>query len=388
MHVVTHWASVIVVLSVLLVAGATARAVTLKDGDLLVTDAGFNCSATEPTDGVFLVDVGTGQRTPITTGGRLECPSGVTVTQTGSILITDQIALGGAVFEIDPSTGSQTVVTTGGNLALPWRVVADSDGTLVVSNFGFGDDDGTVVRVDPVTGEQTLLSRGGLLRDTGGIVKDDDRNFIVTNFSAPEVVKVDRVSGSQTIVASGSTLFHALDVARDRDGTLVVIGFGALGDDPSPPGAVSRVDPATGGVTTISSDGQLQHGEGIALGADGTIFALDRFCCGGNGPIVRIDPATGEQLPIQSPQFVTPLGIAVVRLETSTTTTTTTTASTTSTTRPLSGCLSFPCGDVGRKRLVCHRSGGNGAPSETLCIDASAVPVHLAQHGDHCGPCR
>jgi hypothetical protein len=48
-------------------------------------------------------------------------------------------------------------------------------------------------------------------------------------------------------------------------------------------------------------------------------------------------------------------------------------------------CGAFPCGDG--KVSLCHFPPGNPANAQTLCIDRSAVPAHLTNHGDRCGPC-
>jgi len=72
---------------------------------------------------------------------------------------------------------------------------------------------------------------------------------------------------------------------------------------------------------------------------------------------------------------------------TTTTSTTTTSTTTTSTTTTLPGCAAFTCGSAGSKVSICHIPPGNPARARTICISANAVPAHLAQHGDYCGPC-
>lgn len=69
------------------------------------------------------------------------------------------------------------------------------------------------------------------------------------------------------------------------------------------------------------------------------------------------------------------------------TTTTTTTSTTTTTTAP-ADCVAFPCGRNGTKQTICHVPPGNPRHARTLCIGADAVPSHLVNHGDYCGPCE
>ena len=56
------------------------------------------------------------------------------------------------------------------------------------------------------------------------------------------------------------------------------------------------------------------------------------------------------------------------------------------TTPPTLPCAAFPCG--GTNRLICHIPPGNPTQAHTLCIGGDAVPPHLMNHGDYCGPCR
>jgi len=50
--------------------------------------------------------------------------------------------------------------------------------------------------------------------------------------------------------------------------------------------------------------------------------------------------------------------------------------------------LDIRCGRLGRKVLLCHVPPGNPGNPQTICIDSSAVPAHLANHdGDCIGPC-
>jgi hypothetical protein len=46
------------------------------------------------------------------------------------------------------------------------------------------------------------------------------------------------------------------------------------------------------------------------------------------------------------------------------------------------------CGNNGSKVEVCHNTGSTSNPTTVLCISPSAVPTHLASHGDCLGNCN
>ena len=48
-------------------------------------------------------------------------------------------------------------------------------------------------------------------------------------------------------------------------------------------------------------------------------------------------------------------------------------------------CSNFPCKK--NKVEICHIPPGNPSNAHTICISANAVPAHLANHADYCGPC-
>lgn len=85
--------------------------------------------------------------------------------------------------------------------------------------------------------------------------------------------------------------------------------------DPSAPndnGGVFKIDPQTGGVQVISSDGNFTEPTGIALEANGNIIVGDPQAFGGSGGIFRVDPITGAQTVVSSGGlFVDPRGVVV-----------------------------------------------------------------------------
>src|SRR5436190_11230892 len=76
-------------------------------------------------------------------------------------------------------------------------------------------------------------------------------------------------------------------------------------------GGIIAVNPGTGAQRTISQGGMLDEPDGLAVGADGTIFVADRTAFGGGG-IVAVDPDNGHQTKVSaSTVFSHPFGLAV-----------------------------------------------------------------------------
>src|SRR5712692_426771 len=170
--------------------------------------------------------------------------------------------------------------------------------------------------------------------------------------------------------------FHAVTpefvVTSDTDGTVTRFDF--PGDDFTMPPVQSVF--ASGGfrgdLSQVGGDGCLY------LTQDGTRF--DDGTTSGSDSIVRICQG-----------FVPPPGVSTTTTSSSTSTSTSsstssTTSTSTTTTLPL--CAAFPCGRNGTKVTICHFPPGNPGNAQTLCISQDAVPAHLMNHGDFCGPCR
>lgn len=99
----------------------------------------------------------------------------------------------------------------------------------------------------------------------------------------------------------------------------------------------------------------------------------------GDGLIDCADPDCA-----QDPACVTPTATPTCTPTSTPPSTPTSTATPTDTPTP-AFCGAFPCGNG--KVSLCHFPPGNPANAHTLCIDRNAVPAHLANHGDRCGPC-
>src|SRR4051812_30166956 len=74
----------------------------------------------------------------------------------GDIAVSDQ--LGSTVYRIDRLTGARTVISSGGLLAHPIGLALEANGQIVVGDSA----NDIVIRIDPTTSTQTLLSSGGV----------------------------------------------------------------------------------------------------------------------------------------------------------------------------------------------------------------------------------
>ena len=283
---------------------------------------------------------------------------------------------------------------SGGNPLTVFTVPTESRGTDWIdlaadqSTVFYTSEGGRILRFDTVTQQPLSDFNASLLPGSfayalrilpdGGVLVADSES----------VVRLDNTgNAAQTYTLAGTTgnLFAA---NLDPDGTSFWTGdlFN---------GQVFKVDLASGNVllqfatSTGSASGIAIVGEitvareticndGIDNDGDGLIDCADPDCA--------LDPACASTTSTTTTSTSTTSTSTTSTSSTSSTTTTFTTTTSSSTTTSLPGCAAFPCGPGGVKQSVCHLQPPK-AP-QTICIDPGAVPTHLAQHGDRCGPCR
>jgi hypothetical protein len=233
-----------------------------NNGQYLVTDTG--CMA------IIGVDPISGAQRTVASGGILGVPFGIAAERSGTVVVAN----GQQVIRVDPRNGSQSVASTGGFLRVPVAVAVAEDGNIFVADIM-----GSIVRVNPRTGQQTLVTSGGFLKCPQGIAVHGNDLYVTDvatpdgNFGIGRIIHINAVSGNQTVVAEGNNLVGPVGISIEKSGNLIVA-------DPY------TINPAS----------------------------VDLF----DGGIVRVNPATGEQLLIArgKDSFVNPRCVVIVRDET------------------------------------------------------------------------
>ena len=292
---------------------ASADAVSLRPGDILVTDLA--------RDAVIRVDPATGQQALVSNNivsdtGLIDIPLGIALDAGGSILVADADA-GGAVIRVNPTTGQQTLVSnaavnTGPDLfSDPAGIALDAQGRILIADLSASGGPGGVIRVNPSSGQQTLVSDNvittgtGLFDDPGGIALDGQGRILVADGDSTigdasgAVIRVSPTTGQQTLVSNaavntGPDFFSdPTEIALDAQGRILIADLSAFGG----PGGVIGVNPDNGQQTPVAIPlGVTYFAEpvGIALDAEGQILIVDRLA-EGTGAVIRVDPATAKQ---------------------------------------------------------------------------------------------
>jgi DNA-binding beta-propeller fold protein YncE len=131
----------------------------------------------------------------------------------------------------------------------------------------------------------------------------------------PVILRADATTGELTELSrngrQGDLFVHPYDLAVEHDGSLIVADMGQFAaDDPSPDGAIVRVDPRNGMQSLVSRGGALVDPAGVAVAADGALYVLENVGVGGVRGVIRIDPVSGAQTPVaKGGELCNPFGI-------------------------------------------------------------------------------
>jgi DNA-binding beta-propeller fold protein YncE len=141
----------------------------------------------------------------------------------------------------------------------------------------------------------------------------DGAVILRTNPAEGSLVEISR-NGPQ-----GTLFKRPYDLALEQDGDLLVADAGALcnADAPKPcahDGRIIRVDPLTGGQSTVSAGGGLVDPVGLVVGPDGRIWVVDNMDVDNDGAVFEVDPTSGAQrLVTRKGDLDLPFGIAMDR---------------------------------------------------------------------------
>lgn len=256
----------------LVLAAATAVAVTLNEGDILVTDVRFGI--------VLRIDPVTGDQTQVPPDTYFSRPTGVAMEANGAIVVADELRV--EVFRIDPDAGTRTTVSSGAMLAQVPAIAVEANGNILVTDLPLG-----IVRIDPVSGIQTTVSiYWDILTEIGGVAVEADGQILIVDATAG-VIRADPLTGARTTVSSGGSFVSPAGLAVAANGDILVADASA---------GVIRVDPVTGAQTIVSSGGLLQSIHSVAVEANGDIVVADTDAAA----VIRIDPVSGAQSIISS----------------------------------------------------------------------------------------
>jgi DNA-binding beta-propeller fold protein YncE len=319
------------------------------EGDILVAD--FNAFSGS-NGGVMRVNPASGARTRLSENDapmgapHFFNPGAVALEADGNLLVADYDAfpdMGGGLIRVDPATGMRTTLSANGTpaggpsfSAPSGMAVAPNGDILVVDRSAFGGGGG-VMRVDRTTGARTPVSENaapaGLpnFEEPAGIALAPNGDILIADENAfggsGGIIRVDPMSGARTTLsangspAGGPSFEQPVSIAIAPGGDLFVVDEDAYGGT----GGVMRVSATTGARTTISANGEATGGAlfrqpyGIALAPSGHILVADFDAFDDAGGLLRVDPGTGARTVVSSngapaggPQFVDPIGIALM----------------------------------------------------------------------------
>ncbi len=285
----------------------------LSPGDIIVSNLN--------TDGIFLVNPVTGERTVISqTGVR---GSGVSTPAPFSIVldannviygVSDSFSGSQFIFKVDPETGDRTIVSgdsqSGPDFVDPRGLAFDHDGFLLVTDRGLD----VVMRVDPVTGARTIISDnndvGPDWTNSTSLVVDHAGTIFTNDEFTDSIISVNPVTGARTKVTgdgagSGTFFIDLISLAIDPSDTDHVYFLDR--------NRIVSVNKSTGFRTVIPNGGGVGFGSlagetGLTFDNNGDFLVVSSIDNSGTSGVsnsvlrgvIRVDRITGARTVVSS----------------------------------------------------------------------------------------
>jgi DNA-binding beta-propeller fold protein YncE len=135
---------------------------------------------TPPNCHIYSVDLVSGQAVRVSNTA-FRTPAGLAVDANGNVIVVDAGGVGApfGIFRVDPTSGTTATVSAGGQVMNPWGVTIEQSGSIiVVDHQKLGGCDppppgtitcpGALFRVDPLGGGQSLVTEKDLFHDVAG----------------------------------------------------------------------------------------------------------------------------------------------------------------------------------------------------------------------------
>jgi streptogramin lyase len=240
------------------------------------------------------------------TGFRPPSPISLPALKPGDIIYADSgnAVVGGFIIKVDPVSGEQTVLSYGGNLVNPFGIAISDQGQLVVSD---SSSCCRLILVDPATGRQSVVEDGSrqILGAPLGLAMSPDGGVLVAN--AQTLAHWDPATGAMSTISSNGMFVAPLSVAPGMRGDACVINQAF-------PAEILRVDLTTGAQVLLTRGGFLNRPQSI-VSRNQDLYVTDIADPNGNvgiGRVIHIDSETGIQKVVsEGGSLVGPVGIAL-----------------------------------------------------------------------------
>lgn len=196
----------------------------------------------------------------------------------GNIVAVQQSS--GRVYIVDPLTGTSSIIATGLGDGLS-HVRFDQHGKIVTTTRSPTG----VLRIDPSSGQVETLASGSMLLNSFALAFENSNSLLVADLDSG-LVRIDLTSGNQELV----TPFNAIqDIEIGIDGTIYALDFGVWGQGG---GTVRTINPFTGTVSQLTSDGAMFNPADMAFDSTGNLL-VSNGTIDNTSEIVRIDTHSG-----------------------------------------------------------------------------------------------
>ncbi len=253
--------------------------------------ADFGTSSRGEEGAILRINMGTGEAKTVIKGDSLLLrPLSIAIDETGALIVTSSAGEKSGVFKVDPDTGTVIPLLRDPSITFPYGVAIDHLGDVFISNLAHFNpvtgefEGGKLIRLDPATGEfitvvkaeldslDSFISLGAIGLDSSGAVIAIDPGSLAFGLQ-PKILRIDPDTGEVRILASGPPFRTPVNLAVAEDGSILIADSNA---DPKglgiTTGAIFKLDPETGSLTTLATGGLVTGPFGLALGKAGEVM--------------------------------------------------------------------------------------------------------------------